>query len=612
MKNKKFMMMIVACVGISAGDVWAAMPELTKEAEGFQDRKEAIALNDFLSFKKDNIKDAMVLGKAGMNVLERSGEVAVKTGKGVARFFPVDGASNLPREFLDGREITSPTNTCSVVIDRFWISEKMVTEGEFASLMGRKIPEGRSANDVAVNFEWEDALEYCRRFTVKYADQLPQGCYASIPMGIEWAHTMKLLGEKTKNGMHKDCGTFLFAITHKFGVLHTYGTSCNDDFKLATHALAIPKRCKSSDVGLRMVLINIGGGQVKIDNAKIPNSQYIRGCMLNACCLRKYAKGLLGALLQKGHLDEEEQQDVKEAYLLKNVYGMDEYHYEDWSGMVACGGKIADEMGYKTEPFISGWQMMNYFEPKSDDVVVAYEKAGIEGVWVRIGDLPRDVQREQFLLGEKESCCFYFGEEMVDLELPVTPDVRVQVLKCDFSGDGRKDMVVEQYGSVGSGGYWYGFYKSLSDGSYTNVLSLQTVGLCALPKKDGTGCGFLCVYKDSNPILSMSLLSFTGFKDGLGKIKGNANYKSAKSEDGVYDSISFIKSFCMLDAAEDRIYLPAPFIGAGVGLGWRYLQYQNHWYRPLYWPWKKGEIRGFEEARRKFKEKNKNGSTSVR
>lgn len=609
MKKDMIVLLIACAVGMGVGAVWAAMPELTKEVEGFQNREEAIALDDFLSFKKENIKDAMVLGRGGTNVLEKSGEVAVKTGKGVVRFFPVDGASNLPREFLDGREITSPTNTCSVVIDRFWISEKMVTEGEFASLMGRKIPEGRSENDVAVNFEWEDALEYCRRFTVKYADQLPQGCYASIPMAIEWAHTMKLLGEKTKNGMHRDCGTFLFAMTHKFSVLHTYDTSCNDDFKLATHALTLPKRCKSSEVGLRMVLINIGGGQVKIDNAKIPNSQYIRGCILNACYLRKYAKGLLGALLQKGRLDEAEQQDAQEAYLLKNVDGMDEYHYEDWSGMVAFGGKIADEMGYKTEPFISGWQMMSYWEPKSDDVVAAYEKAGIEGEWVRIGDLPREVQREQFLLGEKESCSCYFGKEMVDLELPVTPDVRVQVLKCDFSGDGRKDMIVEQYGSVGSGGYCYDFYKSLSDGSYTNVLSLQTVGLCALPKKDGTGCGFLCVYKDSNPILSMSLLSFKGFKDGLEKIKGNANYEFAKSEDGVYDSISFIKNFCMLDAAEDRIYLPAPFIGAGYGLGWRYLQYQNHWYRPLYWPWKKGEIRGFEEARRKFKEKG--GGDSV-
>lgn len=112
MKKDMIVLLIACAVGVGVGAVWAAMPELTKEAEGFQNREEAIALNDFLSFKKENIKDAMVLGRGGTNVLEKSGEVAVKTGKGVVRFFPVDGASNLPREFLDGREITSPTNTC--------------------------------------------------------------------------------------------------------------------------------------------------------------------------------------------------------------------------------------------------------------------------------------------------------------------------------------------------------------------------------------------------------------------------------------------------------------------------------------------------------------------
>ena len=52
MKKDMIVLLIACAVGVGVGAVWAAMPELTKEAEGFQNREEAIALNDFLSFKK--------------------------------------------------------------------------------------------------------------------------------------------------------------------------------------------------------------------------------------------------------------------------------------------------------------------------------------------------------------------------------------------------------------------------------------------------------------------------------------------------------------------------------------------------------------------------------
>lgn len=84
----------------------------------------------------------------------------------------------------------------------------------------------------------------------------------------------------------------------------------------------------------------------------------------------------------------------------------------------------------------------------------------------------------------------------------------VQVLKCDFTGDGRADMVVELFDAVGSAGYWYNFYSQLPNGSYTNAYEQQTVGLCVLPKKEGKGCGFLTVDKIKNPVLSTRLLEY--------------------------------------------------------------------------------------------------------
>ena len=62
------------------------------------------------------------------------------------RFVPVAGTSQLPLKFMrtgKDRDKTDP-----VTMPKFWIAEKMITEGEFAALMGRKIREGRIADPV--------------------------------------------------------------------------------------------------------------------------------------------------------------------------------------------------------------------------------------------------------------------------------------------------------------------------------------------------------------------------------------------------------------------------------------------------------------------------------
>ena len=105
------------------------------------------------------------------------------------------------------------------------------------------------------------------------------------------------------------------------------------------------------------------------------------------------------------------------------------------------------------------------------------------------------------------------GDEPFKYSYTVTESNLVQVLKCDFTGDGIEDMVVEDLLSVGSGGYWYSFYEATADGGYKKVDGggVQLVGLCAIPRKDSRGCGFIVIGKDSNPVLTANILSV---KDG--------------------------------------------------------------------------------------------------
>ena len=115
-------------------------------------------------------------------------------------------------------------------------------------------------------------------------------------------------------------------------------------------------------------------------------------------------------------------------------------------------------------------------------IAKAYENAGVFGEWVHIGDLPYEVQLDQ-LVGGTNFMIVMVRESLESANVPISSNTLVQVLRCDFTGDGRSDMVVEQFGNVGSDGYWYGFYMQQPDGVYTNIYEVQTVGLCAFPKK---------------------------------------------------------------------------------------------------------------------------------
>ena len=132
------------------------------------------------------------------------------------RFVPVEGTSQLPLEFMrtgENREKREP-----VTIDRYWIAEKMVTEGEFAAVTGRKVRDGRSADQVLSDIEWSEGFDFCRRFNVKYRKQMPKGFVLSMPTMIDWAHAVEVL--KGKVDLRAEAGTMIFTSSVFGGFLH--------------------------------------------------------------------------------------------------------------------------------------------------------------------------------------------------------------------------------------------------------------------------------------------------------------------------------------------------------------------------------------------------------
>lgn len=468
-------------------------------------------------------------------------DVVVRDGNREWRFAEVNGTSRLPLEFMRtgvdlGRkeEVTLPT---------YWIAEKLVTEREFAEMMRRPVRPGRDADGPATDIEWADAEAFCRRFTKKFASRLPDNTVASLPTMIEWAHAVLVLEDRVD--LAGETGTFLFTGSQTGGYLHTLWRdvlSVGKDQKasetFAMRHAEMSKRGHMDGVGIRLVLVDA------TQEMQGFHPLVTRGVVALQHGEYEAAESYLETALAQRDLSAEARKQAREALDVARAPHDDDL--EDWSGLVAVSFAFAAGQGFETEPYASGWQKRSYRQMKDKSIALAYRTSGIDGGWLPIRDLPRELRADQ------------------------AADVSnvVQVVVCDFTGDGKKDLVVERFGAAGSFGFWYDFYARQTNGVYTHVHALQTAGLCVLPRKSDGGCGFLTVEKCANPVLMVSLLSWSQEKMASVPVHG--------------------RPFCMLDAQSDRLYPAAPFIGGGLGLGWRILEERGHWYRPLYWPWKPG------------------------
>ena len=514
-----------------------------------------------------------------------SDAIVIKTGEREWRFVAVEGTSRLPLDYMRTGDGAAKTNLVPVTMPKFWISEKMTTEGEFAALTGRKVRDGRKAEQPLADIEWQDALDYCEKFTAKYSKKLPANTFASMPTMLEWAHAVKVLSGKID--LSGAPGTFLFTLNQFGGVLvtpHTFDTQKKPDFDLAVDLAILPKRARQPFTGLRMVLLSWNGGKVFANKEQIDNSIVVRGSALATYGLWENAKRHLKQALAKGDLSADDRSRAKNALGFSEQEH--EHDYEDWSGLVQRAAAFAERFGYSALPYADGWLWLEYEGGKERPGIASeYGRAGIVGEWMKIGDLPEPIKKDQDIGGEDYILIFRDGsEETFEYSYVVTESNLVQVVKCDFNGDGRGDMVVETLSSVGSGGYWYGFYEATENGGFKKIGDggVQLAGLCAIPRKDGKGCGFIVIDKVSNPVLAASILSVKDGEFVSNPVPG--------------------KSIYMLDAKPGKIYMPAPFIGAGYGIGFRHLESRGIWYRPVFWPWKQGEVQGWKDAVKKAQE----------
>ena len=500
-------------------------------------------------------------------------ELTVRDGDNEWRFVAVDGESrvNLAQMTGNGEDAGGEPDVLS--IPRFWIAEAPVTEGEFAALMGREVREGRSAGQAVADIEWEDALAFCDKFSERYKDQLPKHVFASMPSMLEWAHAVKVLDYP--EWLDADVGTFIFTRNQNGGFLCAPGRNLGVGYDLASLLITVPKRGARDYVGLRLVLVDITDSVTKLNGAPFDDGMVTRGAVLTESGLLRQAKAMLERVLAEGKPSAEERERAERA--LEFATQEHEFGFEDWHGLVTLAARGAEERGFEPFPFADLWRKLAPGVTMEDaDVARAYEEKGIVGEWVAIGDLPEAVREEQSV-GETHDILTLTDDGVESHEFEITPENVVQVLRCDFTGDGLEDMVVESFGSVGSDGYWYDFFEGRPDGSYALLESLQTVGLCAIPRAGGGACGFIHIAKVENPVLAAEILTFQN---------GKASY-----EDAIEQAVA------MIDVFPDMIYVPAPFIGPGLGLGWKMLEGRGLWYRPLFWPWAQGEVQGLEEGK---------------
>lgn len=489
-------------------------------------------------------------------IREKPADLVVRDDGLELKFVEVSGTSRLPVDYYFREGDKSKIEEVS--LPRYWVAERPITHGEYAKVMECEIPEWAQAEESVSGISWFDAFHFVERLNERYGESLPKGYRFSFPNVIEWLHAEQVVELRKSVGEDKEF--FIFTGTGTGMMMHTNG---DDEFD------AIPKRMRMAKIGLLPVAVPIYSGRF--------GAPYIaRAKTLSTNGLVEESRAYYELLLENGGMDADDIAHTKR--LLETANDLNACAYDDWYDMLLTIGDIVDEKGYEKGPIVDGWMMAPCLEVENEEVSYAYARHGIRGEFVRVGDLPESVRADQTICMNREEVLMCFSDEdgfKSGRWQPSTNTV-VEVLNCDFDGDGLMDMVVEQFASIGSDGYWYNFYRQEADGSYANVLELQTVGFCAVPFKDSARCAFITLAKAGNPILISKVIVY---EDGELRIEDLCS-----------------RAYYMLDAAEDRLYFAAPFIGAGYGLGWKHLQGRNLWQSPLYWPWKPGRVQGYEEA----------------
>lgn len=495
----------------------------------------------------------------------------------------VGGTTQLPLSFFYTGKVREALSEISA--PRYWIGKFEVMQKQYEAIMGKNPSETKGERLPVTNVKWTDAVEFCDRLNQSVSGDIPKGYRFDLPTVVEWGHAyragsqdlfkyagsddldqvawhgksstnetfvfekLQIVGTRQPNqanvfDMSGNVAEYVFLCEPKGGTIRIGGSiRLPERYCEITGQSVSPKDSAASDVGFRVALVPVA--------ARDPDGKSCTMCTKGKMLLRQgradLARKYLGIAMSFDGLTEKERLRIRETWLEADAtFG---YLVGDRHELLATISGSLEESGYAATDPIRYWDS----QAESNDLslqtalVSFYRRHRIYAMMVDAKELPKDVTRH----------------------FKASPRVRVQVVSCDFTGDGLSDLVVWLPGRTDDSGDEYGFFERQKEGGRYRLMGepIRNVGLCILPKNDGT-VGFVALVKMSDTTVAPGLLDCTD-------VEGKKCLRIAWM---------LPRSYYLRELEDEKVHPEMPFMGRDNSERAAYLatgKYQH----TLCWPW---------------------------
>jgi len=497
----------------------------------------------------------------------------------------VSGTSILPLQYLYTGK--NPGNLMKVSAPTYWIGKFEVMQKQYEAVMNTN-PSSLKDDRMPVNcVKWQDAVEFCDRLNHAFMGELPPGYRFDLPTVVEWAHafvggttnnlryagsndiepvawhgtsgegglikfgSMHLVGLKRPNAvkaydMSGNLSEYVFVADAKGGHMRMGGSYLlPEQYCEISGNTMIGRDATSPDAGFRVALVPVDA----VDPDGKTKSMGTKGrVLLRSGCASLARKYLLEAM-SLSNLTKEEGQRLRKAWIEADLACG--YDVGDWKGLLAKLGARMKEFGYPLENVFEFWSMDRKdpgYREKKKSICEFYNDKKIHGYMMDIKDLPPTVAQH----------------------LGPTVSAKVQTVRCDFTGDGLKDLVVELAGRSSEEGEQYGFFERLPQQNTYRLIGepIHTVGMCVLPG-DGKDIKFLVMVKLTGEVIAPSVMDCT----------------VVDKKPCLRVAWPLERSWCLGELVDEKVHLQAPFMGKRNAARVRYLA-ENNYVRPMCWAWR--------------------------
>lgn len=497
----------------------------------------------------------------------------------------VGGQSRIPLKYLYTGEdkdmladISSPT---------YWIGKFEVSQKQYEAVMGENPSKVQDDERLPVtNVKWKDAVEFCDRLNEVVRGDIPEGYRFDLPTMVEWAHAYT---GGTTNALRYSGSDDLESVAwHGVGIDTNRIESGSVHFPGLKSANALKAFDMSGNVAEYVFIADAKGGNISMGGSFMGAEQACELCGFSrvardasnrdlgfrVALVQTWARdpgGKMGALGIKGRTLlrsgcpalarkylaqalEQEGLSAEESRMLNSEWVKADlacgYDVGTWPDLLQTLSKTLGGLGYRAGEYLQFWhadQAAAGFEALRKRTADLYRRHGIFGRQVEVSDLPKEIAAK-------------FSSSTRD---------RVQVVLCDFTGDGLDDLVVELLGQADPDGELYGFFERQREGGYALVGEpIRVVGMCVVPAEQGAPV-FLVMLKRTHDVLSAGVIDCT-------VINGKSCLRIAWPLERSYGLREFAG-----EAVDQRL----PFMGRRNRAHIRNLA-EGNYQRPLCWPWK--------------------------